>query len=487
MQTSGLILDLHDDTQGYVLRQIYSSAEELPEVTKTAHRLTEEERTALPDDVFALVLINGDESLRKFACIDPGHTRLSVDYFIQTRHKLPVEAQKVAAVNLRRACDMYGVEHEELDKVALSLGRVGAALTGPVGTVLSAATALPGMARGIGQNVRKANQAGGNLIAADIIKQSDASFTPAMPAPSVNDGKVTKRKAVIRKIGAVLSTNEEGKDIKGQELVSQSPPTPPKHKRGRLLTTPDSPAGFMAAAEKTLHPHIDVTGHDAKPVMQKKAAHLFALRDRYPLDNLVQVKRAAAYFEEYGGRMAPADRHEYCTNMVKRADALGIEVSDEARKYGSTEYAPAEEVKVAMDIRRSLAQENEKMLDMLDGLMSKQASVPPEVFCETLGMIDSSFGLNHHYDRYVPDPYWSTFGFQKQAEFVETIDNETINEGQLKTFVANGAKARLDLTGPFSEDMADEFIKDPVGIFKSMPREQKLIIMRLASAAAGGE
>ncbi len=484
MRTSGLILDLQDDSQGQVLRQIYSSSDDLPEEVKVAHPLTEQEKTTLPDDVFALVLVNGQESMRKYACVDPGNTLLNVEYFLRTRHKLPEEAQKVAAANLRTACSWYGLVHSELEKVALGLG-AAKALIGPAMTGLSAATTVAGTSKQISGNLNQARQSGGMIQ--NFLKQGEATFTPLMPPPSSEQGKPAKTKAVIRKVGTVLQNNETGQSIKGQELVSQTPPTPPKQKRGRLITTPSSPAGFMETAEKVLHPHVDVTGSEAKVVVQEKKSSAFALRDRYPLDNLKQVKRAAAYFDEQGVRMSPADRHEYCVNMTKRAGALGIPVSEEAQKYGSETYAPEEEIKVAMDVRRNLASGNEKLIGMLNGLMSKQAHIPPEVFCETLGMIDTTFGLNHHYDRYVPDPYWTTYGLEKQAEFVETIGNETITGEQLQAFAKEKQDARGTLEKVFAMDLVDEFCKDPIGIFKSLPREQKLLIMRMASAVAGGE
>jgi hypothetical protein len=119
-KTSGLILEIYDDQEGSILRQVFPTAESVPEMIKNAHCLTERERDSLPDDLFALILVNGDTSLRKYACVDAGNTALSVEYFLKTRDKLPVEAQKVAASNLLTSCSWYGINPpEELQKVAL--------------------------------------------------------------------------------------------------------------------------------------------------------------------------------------------------------------------------------------------------------------------------------------------------------------------------------------------------------------------------------
>lgn len=104
---SGLILDVYDDVRGELFRTIYPTRTEVPELIKSAHFLTEVERRSLPDDVFALVLRDGDVTLRKFACIDPGNVALSMLYFEKTAHRLPDEAKKVAAKNLLVADGWY--------------------------------------------------------------------------------------------------------------------------------------------------------------------------------------------------------------------------------------------------------------------------------------------------------------------------------------------------------------------------------------------
>ena len=115
---SGLILDVYDDSDGAILRDIFPEPTDLSELEKNAHALTPEEHNALPDDAYALVLVNGDQVMKKFATIDSGNTALSVMYFLKTAHKLPEEAQKVAAQNLVAACGWYGLDAPELLKEA---------------------------------------------------------------------------------------------------------------------------------------------------------------------------------------------------------------------------------------------------------------------------------------------------------------------------------------------------------------------------------
>lgn len=154
---SGLILDVYDDYSGEVLRSIFPRHEGVPEVIKQAHLITPEERAALPDDVFSLVLHNDGVSFRKYACTDAGNTALSVEYFLKTAHKLPAEAQKVAAENLVSACGWYGIEPpEQLQKVAIGLfTAANLALSGP--------QIVKGTNQAIKQNMQMARASSGNV------------------------------------------------------------------------------------------------------------------------------------------------------------------------------------------------------------------------------------------------------------------------------------------------------------------------------------
>lgn len=116
---SGLVLDMFDDPAGEILKQVFPTYDSMPEVVKTAMPLSSVDRAHLPDDVYALVLHNDGVVLRKYACVDEGNTCLSVEYFLKTAHRLPEEAQKVAASNLITACSWYNVDPPaELQKIA---------------------------------------------------------------------------------------------------------------------------------------------------------------------------------------------------------------------------------------------------------------------------------------------------------------------------------------------------------------------------------
>jgi hypothetical protein len=163
---SGLVLDVYDDGEGAVLRSIFPAQEDVPAIIKEAHFLKPEERAELDSDVFALELVDGDVSLRKFACTDPGNTALSVEYFLKTGYKLPEEAQKTAAANLVRACGWYDITPpEELTKVAIGLG-----------TLAMGAMVLPGAAGEAKKNLQAVEGAGGAILTPQQVKMRKAQM-----------------------------------------------------------------------------------------------------------------------------------------------------------------------------------------------------------------------------------------------------------------------------------------------------------------------
>lgn len=227
---------------------------------------------------------------------------------------------------------------------------------------------------------------------------------------------------------------------------------------------------------------VDTTGKEA-PIVgggTKEAQH-YALpsHGRYPLDSYAHVKVASAYFDEHSRRMVPEMRREYCSNLVKRATALGIRVSDEARKYGAEGYAPDAQVESAISMRAGCIKEA-MYLKGLEYLTENRKSMEPEAFAIALGEFDKVAGVAEYYDKDVPDPYWTTFGEKKaDDDGALLVGNDYISQEELKNFAKVHSCKLKDM---FGEDFSNEFRKDPVGITKSLPVDQKKMVIRLASS-----
>lgn len=489
MQTSGLVLDVYDDFSGDILREVFPTFDAIPDTVKVAHVVTAADRAALPDDVFALVLINNGEKLRKYACVDEGNTALSVAYFLKNAHKLPLEAQKVTAENLKTACAWYDIEpHADLEKVALGFG-----------TALAALNAAP-IVQGTGQAIREnlaANRAltsqGHGIVTGQMRdealgrKTAEVSGTALAPSqPPGTPGTAPKSLTVVNKtarVGRLVGASKGDTDVPPDVVA---------------LPTHEQPPSFPQA--RVLRPTVDVTNQEPPKVLKEKKASLFALpsAEKYPLDSYAQVKAASAYFDTYSKHMPPASRREYAVNLVKRASALVIEVSDLARKYGADGFAPEEEIKAAFDMRRNELGDNPEALELLGAVervarfrMWKEASAEgtqqydPDTVCALLMEFDKVAGLDFHYDRTIPDPYYSIYGIEKDAgaDFSEVIGNEMVTSADLHRIAHIGAET-VKIT--FGREFQEEFLKDPIGIFKSLPLQQKKMMMRMANSTKPG-
>ena len=109
MKTAGVLLDFYDDPTGAVLKSAFPTPDKLPLIVKTAHILTPEEREILRDDAYALVMQNEGKVFRKFACVDPGNTLLSLLYFEKNASLLPESARERAGRVIFERAREFGI------------------------------------------------------------------------------------------------------------------------------------------------------------------------------------------------------------------------------------------------------------------------------------------------------------------------------------------------------------------------------------------
>jgi hypothetical protein len=486
MKSTGVIFDVYDD-RGAALYPVFPHG--LPEQVKCAHALSPDEHARLPNDVFALVLHNNGEVLRKYACVDEGNTLLSVIYFMEQGHQLPEVAQKTAAANLIEACGWYDISvPEALTKIASGTsylrkeaglgdvaaggakgfwngkgvyGRIGSGLHGavrgglkdPLGTGMGALQ-VSGMAKNRLQNVGAAERVGGvqaGLLAAAGHKFAEVTGTDDMPlsAPTSKRPLVEQpaKKLASTASGNVLATNNN----------SKYSPTPVKSPQMGVV--------------------VDVTKETTTKELHEKKAAYYALPSlqRYPLDNVGHVKKAQAYFDTYQNQFTPDEKREYALNVVDRASSFGIPCDELLLKYASTEYGTYDELRYGIEARLERVTDANQRMELLK-LAASQDTLTPEVYCGALALLDKRAGIV--YDRHTPDPYLSTYGVKvaKEAEFSETIESMLVTESALKQLALTNRKG---IAERFGDDVATEFQADPVSIYKSMPLPEKRIIAKL--------
>lgn len=238
-----------------------------------------------------------------------------------------------------------------------------------------------------------------------------------------------------------------------------------------------------APQAKPFQLRVDVTAKEAPTMVTQKEAQYYAVPSlsRYPLDSYAHVKQASAYFDDNYKRMVPEMRWEYCQNLCKRASELGIKVSETARKYGASGYASDGDVKIAMMGRWSLLEQDDHKKG-LDYLEQERALMQPQDFAVALAEFDKVAGIDPYYDSEILDPYYSTFG-EKTAEEDDSailVGNDYISANELKNFAATCSGKLKDM---FGKDFVEEFRKDPMAITRSLPVDQKKVIIRLASSS----
>lgn len=256
-------------------------------------------------------------------------------------------------------------------------------------------------------------------------------------------------------------------------------------KIGDLTGSNIMPLSSDIGGEKTagaMDPYVDVTGKSAPERFEKVAHQRFALvkegQSRFPIDTYGDVLEADRWFNDHGESLHPEDRREMCTKLAARADEIGCKISDYIRKYAGAGFAPDGEVRVGVSTRMQYFQDDSPERDMLNGLMDKYASVSPDVFCEAVKQFDEATGLDYHWDDGVYDPWYTTYGFTKEAEWSFSTHGDKINEEQLKQ-VANASYPLIK--EKFGDEMAASLKKSPVSIFGSLPLDTKRIIMRMAN------
>jgi len=408
-------------------------------------------------------------------------------FFQKNGHKLPVEAQKVAAANLKIACDWFELPVKGLEKVALVGWAAQKAVEHPW-TVLQAAMAGPEMVHGVKENLKAVHEIehnrgdafGGMPISPEQIKEHRKTA-------SASDAVRTAIHGPQHTLGGMLGGPLKGaiRAMKDQDgKIPVHPKTVRRAVEGAVeggKRSIEKAKEYLTQKKASMSPYVDVTNLEAKGEVTIKKASVYALNGQYPLDSFGQVKVASAYFEQYAREFQPEDRRTFCKALLKQAEALGISVGDDVRHYGGEDFAAPDMLKVAHDSRIGLILDPGQRV-LLTSLFEKAAELGPELFADTLAEFDKVAGLNYLYDKDLADPYYSTFYKQAEQEYSYIDGNDMVTEDALRALARS---TRTTMRTQFAEDFVDEFCKDPVGIFKSMPKDQKKIIMRLANDTAG--
>ena len=519
---SGVVLDWYDD-KGDMLKEKFPTIEELPPIIKQASIRPKEK---LSNEDFALVAIDGGQVLRKYACHDAGTTAMSVIYFMENLDKLPKDAQKTAAVNLVDACLAFRITPPaQLTKMSGIIDRVLNRLGGSVakGAVDVMKPEIAPAARLAGREAAHEAIAGGSKAIQDEIAKTVLRLagTSAIGAAgggitAAPDDRVqgAMRGAGGGLLGGLLGgsigrfvkpstgTNIGGAigSLGGGMLAGASDP----RRTLANLSIPGLEVSVGPRPEIPLEPQqpnveviapgsdekmassrvVDITGKRA-PTKIKTAAptvdsdYAVILQDGskyYPLNSWDRVKTAEVYFQDNSIRMQPEVRRQFAVKLAEKSRQIGYPLDVDIMEAGATTRADDGHLQAALEMRKVACAPGDDRA-FLDEMFEKRASIDPDSFAEVLRRFDVSKGLDKGWDHIVIDPWTSTFGLRKIAEVVWEDGPERVTSEELSHLALEHGGALRDVYG---EEFTDGFMKDPVGIFQSLPLTHKRQLARLA-------
>lgn len=230
---------------------------------------------------------------------------------------------------------------------------------------------------------------------------------------------------------------------------------------------------------------VDITGKSPAPKVKVAKASgpadyavILNGKGYYPINTWDLVKKAEVYYQEEKGRMQPEVRRQYATKLASKAASMGYPLDPDIQEAGSSSWASKGHLQAAVEMRKIACQPGSEDRQFLDELFEKRASLEPGTYAEVLRRFDVQHGLDKGWDHVILDPWASTFGLNKTADVVWEDGADRVTNDQLVNLAQNHLKR---LRGVLTEGMCKEFLKDPVGIFESMPLPQKRLISRLAS------
>lgn len=471
---AGVTYDWYDD-QGLTLKSKFPTRESLPDIIKTA---TVHPKEGLANEQFALVMIDNGGVFRKYACNDAGTTAMSAVYFMEHGDKLPEEAQKLAASNLIQACLRHGIRPPapmvKVARTALVKRLLG-------GLLPQTSKAMPELA----QAAKRTQMAGKMMGSTERAVQKLGPQAVLNPATAA---KVDKTTQMARNIGT--KAKQEMRQMTGA-LQNPAAGAGARNLQARQAFRKEvMEAPKVAVASANL---VDITG--LRPPTKVKVAapesdNDYAVitsdgRRLYPIHTWDMMKTAESYWQENRRLMEPEIRRQFATKLAAKAEFVGFPLDLDIVEAGAQTYGTDGHLGAAIEMRKVACAPGSDDRDFLDGLFEKRAEIEPGVYAEVLRRFDVENGLDSGWDHVVLDPWVSTFGINKTAEVIWQSGADRVTDRA----ITNLAENHLDIVQEeFTEHMADEFKKDPISIFKSMPEPNKKILARMAcdSESLGG-
>lgn len=223
------------------------------------------------------------------------------------------------------------------------------------------------------------------------------------------------------------------------------------------------------------------------PEFEKVAADgskdFYALRENYAMPSAEFVKKAAAFFIDFKFDFDAADRNEYASNVLSRANTLGVDLGEqrnELRKFAGEGYG--DNIGLQIRKRQSLLDTKPELSHALSKLASHRETTEASTFAKALHAFDKKAGFERYYGSYLDDAYKSTFDkdFSKEASGYTWESGSGDISVSEKELVKAAEEKYETIKGYFGETLAKQFKKHGSQIFASLPDDAKEVIAKIA-------
>lgn len=178
--------------------------------------------------------------------------------------------------------------------------------------------------------------------------------------------------------------------------------------------------------------------------------------------------------------LGPYERRETAVELVKLASEVPLVVPPELARYAGDGLSPKFASHMAL---RAQYAGTPELANGYQELAKIAANFTPESVVEAVYVMDGQAGLRwaggDRYSEKLADPVLCVYDRVKQAAWSWSHGAEATNENELGDF-ARRHGARETFTQTFHDALWLKFAADPVGTFKAMPREQQVLVSRMA-------
>jgi hypothetical protein len=230
--------------------------------------------------------------------------------------------------------------------------------------------------------------------------------------------------------------------------------------------------GRITASPRTAH--ADMSKFAAAEDIASNYTHA-----QYTFATTDHVKMAVAYFEEKCDEMPLETRHGYAGAIQKRAHELGMPVQQgKVIKYASDHYSA--HVDAHIRSRMSLLETQPELKEQLSKLASAKTAMIPSDFAKALYSFDKEAKLARYYGGHLTDPFRATFGMipDPYAGYRVKVGSKNLTADEIGALAHAKYSKIKEYFGPH---LADEFKKEPVAIFDSLPMDSKEVMVNIAN------